>query len=68
VSDSRRPFLNKPCEEQELVDVIADCTRQYELVRAEKDLLQQTFVGAVRVLTDVIDAIQPQLAGDGGRG
>lgn len=60
-------FLRKPCEERELLDVIADCTRQFQLVLGEKELLHQTFVGSVRVLTDVIDAIQPELAGRGER-
>lgn len=58
-------FLNKPCDADELKAAIEDCVRQYELVRHEKELLQKTFVGAVRVLTDVVDAIQPELAGRG---
>ena len=60
-------FLNKPCEEQELSGVIQDALRQFELVQAEKELLHDTFVGSVRVMTDVIDAIQPELAGRGER-
>ena len=60
-------FLNKPCEEEELKGVIASASRQFELLQAEKTLLQKTFVGSVKVMTDVIDAIQPELAGRGER-
>ncbi len=45
----------------------ADCTqlavdagiRQFQLVHGEKELLQNTFVGAVSVLTDVLESLRP---------
>ena len=52
-------FLNKPCEVADIKRAIDAGIRQFELVHAEKELLQKTFVGAVNVLTDVIDLLRP---------
>jgi CheY-like chemotaxis protein len=54
-------FLNKPCEIAEIKRAIDAALRQFELVQAEKELLQKTFVGAVNMLTDVIDALRPEV-------
>jgi CheY-like chemotaxis protein len=54
-------FLNKPCEIAEIKRALDAALHQYSLIHAEKELLQKTFVGAVNVLTDVLDALRPDL-------
>ncbi|MEM6690934.1 MAG: response regulator [Planctomycetota bacterium] len=56
-------FLNKPCQREVLESVIESSTRQYELINHEKVLLENTFAGAVKMLTDVIHVTRPSLAG-----
>jgi CheY-like chemotaxis protein len=52
-------ILIKPCPVTEIRMAIAAAERQYELVTMEKQLLQRTFVGAIDVMTDVIESMQP---------
>lgn len=56
-------FLNKPCQSGELVSAIEAAIRQYQLVTSEKELLQNTFFGAVSMLTDVLELSHPQIFG-----
>lgn len=52
-------FLNKPCPGDELRRVVQEGWQQHQLVAAEKELLQNTFAGAVGVLTDVLGLVAP---------
>lgn len=52
-------FLSKPCEISAVGAALRAGLRQYELVTAEKELLQKTFVGAIGLMTDVIDVSRP---------
>ena len=52
-------FLTKPCARQEFEDSLMAAVRQYRLVRAERDLLEQTVRGAVQVLVDVLSLTAP---------
>lgn len=54
-------FLNKPCSVTEIRAAIDAATKQYQLIHSEKELLQKTFVGAVNLLTDVLEALRPEL-------
>jgi CheY-like chemotaxis protein len=56
-------FLTKPCQSQDLKSAIEAALRQYQLITSEKELLQNTFLGAVSVLTDVLELAQPSLFG-----
>jgi CheY-like chemotaxis protein len=56
-------FLNKPCQSQDLLTAVEAAMRQYELIVSEKELLHGTFVGAVNVLTDVLELAQPSIFG-----
>ncbi|MBX3425536.1 MAG: response regulator [Pirellulales bacterium] len=60
-------FLNKPCQMEDIRKTLELAQRQYELVVGEKQLLHRTFVGAVGVLTDVIESLQPNLVQQSGR-
>jgi CheY-like chemotaxis protein len=55
-------FLNKPCEIVEIRRALDAALQQYNLIHAEKDLLQKTFVGAVNVLTDVLDSLRSDIS------
>src|ERR1035438_9616095 len=56
-------FLTKPCEKDLLVKAITSGVEQYRLVRIEKDLLEKTLRGSIRVLTDVLSAASPETFG-----
>jgi len=47
-------FLTKPCPPELLAQAIAAGVKQYRLIHAEKELLEQTLKGAVKVLTEVL--------------
>ena len=55
-------FLNKPCDSTTIRNAVALAQRQFELVTAERDLLERTVVGAVSVMTDVLETLQPNAA------
>jgi CheY-like chemotaxis protein len=56
-------FLTKPCQSHDLKNAIEAGLRQYRLITSEKELLQNTFLGAVSVLTDVLESAQPSIFG-----
>ena len=52
-------FLNKPCGPDVLLPAVEEAAEQYRLVRGEKDLLENTLSGSIRVLTDVLSLAAP---------
>jgi response regulator RpfG family c-di-GMP phosphodiesterase len=52
-------FLTKPCSAEHLLDAVQSGLRQYELINAEKNLLEKTLSGAVRVLTEILGMTNP---------
>ena len=54
-------FLTKPCQSTELIKAVEAGLRQYQLVTSERELLQNTFCGAVAVLTDVLELSHPDI-------
>jgi CheY-like chemotaxis protein len=56
-------FLTKPCQSADLKSTIDAGLHQYQLVTSEKELLHKTFVGAISVLTDVLELAQPSVFG-----
>jgi response regulator RpfG family c-di-GMP phosphodiesterase len=53
-------FLLKPCDPQELVDAIVDGLEQYRLVTGERELLEKTLSGSIKVLYDILAAVNPK--------
>ena len=53
-------YLAKPCEPQTLAQAVTIGLSQFHLMRAEKDLLENTLMGAIEVLTDVLSAVSPE--------
>ena len=60
-------FLTKPCEPELLRAAVADAARQYQLVRAERQLLDETLSGAVDVLVKILAIANPQAFSRAGR-
>ena len=60
-------FLNKPCPPEVLAQALTDGLHQYRLLKAEKDLLEQTLRGAVKVLADLLSIVNPTAFGRASR-
>lgn len=56
-------FLTKPCDKDILISAISAGLAQYRLVMAEKDLLENTLMGSIKVLTEVLSAASPEAFG-----
>ncbi len=52
-------FLTKPCPPESLLVAVDDACRQYQLRRAERELLEETLKGTVAVLSEVISLVSP---------
>jgi response regulator RpfG family c-di-GMP phosphodiesterase len=56
-------FLNKPCPIETMIDALEDGIKQYHLIIAERDLLENTLNGSVKVLMDVLSLVDPSSFG-----
>ena len=56
-------LLGKPCPAEKMKEHIEAALRQYELIRAEKDMLEQTLNGAIRAMTSILAASKPLFFG-----
>jgi response regulator RpfG family c-di-GMP phosphodiesterase len=56
-------FLTKPCEPDVLGKSIEDGLVQYRLVMAEKELLNKTLSGSIKLLTDILSIVDTQSFG-----
>ena len=56
-------FLTKPCAPDALATALGAALAQYRLVTSERDLLQNTLRGSVRVLIDVLALVNPAAFG-----
>lgn len=52
-------FLNKPCPVPTLVTSLALAQRQYRLITAERELLDKTLKGSVKVLSELLSFASP---------
>jgi CheY-like chemotaxis protein len=52
-------FLSKPCSTQCLLAAVGTGVEQYQLITAEKMLLEQTLGGAVRMLIEIMGVVSP---------
>lgn len=52
-------FLTKPCQKDVLGKALTSALLQYRLVVAEKELLEKTLSGSVKVLTEVLSLVNP---------
>lgn len=56
-------FLNKPCDIELLAKTLGSCLRQYQLVTAEKELLQHTLKGSIEALAEILALVKPEAFG-----
>lgn len=52
-------FLTKPCPPEALWPVVDSGLKQFRLINAERDLLEKTLSGAVKMLTEVVGLANP---------
>lgn len=53
-------FMNKPCSVETLVSNLEAAFRQFELINAEKELLEKTLKGSIEVLVDILALTNPE--------
>ena len=56
-------FLNKPCPPEQLADALTAACRQHELITAEREVLENTLRGSVKVLTEILSFVDPKSFG-----
>jgi len=56
-------FLTKPCSPEELSRALEVAVRQYQLIMAERELLEKTLTGSVQVLTEILSLVNPTAFG-----
>ncbi len=56
-------FLTKPCTPDELAVTIEAAVAQHRLIVAERELLEKTLSGSVKVLTEVLSIVSPRAFG-----
>lgn len=56
-------FLNKPCTPEELVAALESGLRQHQLITAERELLENTLNGSIKVLTEILAMADPKSFG-----
>lgn len=52
-------FLTKPCGPDDLAVAVESAQRQYRLIAAERELLEKTLAGSIKVLIDVLSLSDP---------
>lgn len=60
-------FLTKPCPKEELISSLGLGMAQYKRAIAEKEILEQTLMGTIKVLTEVLGAVSPEAFGRSAR-
>ena len=60
-------FLSKPCSVDELNSAVEAAVEQHRLVTSERVLLQETLMGCIRTLTDVLALANPAAFGRASR-
>lgn len=60
-------FLTKPCPPDSMAKALTAGIEQYRLVTAEKELLEKTLSGSVKVLTDILTLVNPTAFGRASR-
>lgn len=58
-------FLSKPCPPDKLIAALNAGIEQYRLIIAERELLEQTLNGSVKMLTELLSAREPESFGRG---
>ncbi|MBW2096203.1 MAG: response regulator [Deltaproteobacteria bacterium] len=60
-------FLTKPCHPETLSKVLTTGIKQFRLVNAEKELLEKTLKGSIKVMTELLSLANPEAFGRSSR-
>lgn len=60
-------FLTKPCPGEDLARAVERARRQHELIRSERQLLEQTLAGSIAALADALGVASPAAYGRSSR-
>ncbi len=60
-------LLTKPCEQQALISTLSDGVRQFQLITAERELLEKTLRGSIKVLSEILQLVNPEAFGRASR-
>jgi response regulator RpfG family c-di-GMP phosphodiesterase len=60
-------FLNKPCPLETLVPVLETGLKHYQMLQMERELLEGTLTGSVKLLSEVLGMVAPEALGRGQR-
>lgn len=60
-------FLTKPCSPEILSKALDSGIEQYRLITAERELLEQTLRGSIKVLTQILSLLNPEALGRSSR-
>lgn len=60
-------FLTKPCGQEDMMRALDDAIAQYRLVVGERELLEKTLTGTVRVLMEILSLTNEEAMGRAGR-
>lgn len=52
-------FLTKPCQQETFVTALKAGIKQFQLITAERELLEKTLSGSVKVLVDILSIVSP---------
>jgi len=56
-------FLTKPCSKETMVQALNAASDQHRLVTGEKEILEKTLAGSIRVMTDMLGLVNPTAFG-----
>ena len=56
-------FLNKPCSTEKLVQALEAAVAQHNLITAERDLLENTLGGSLKILSEILSLADPKAFG-----
>lgn len=60
-------FLAKPCSADQLARILLQGVEHFRLVTAEKELLEKTLKGVIKMLTDLLSLLSPEAFGRASR-
>ena len=60
-------FINKPCAPEDLAPILNAALDQAKLLRIERDVLESTLTGSVKVLAEILGMVSPEALGRGQR-
>lgn len=56
-------FMTKPCPVDLLIETVNAALEQYRLIKSEQELLEGTVNGSIKLLTDILSMVAPEVFG-----